>query len=152
MSGKRVYLASSWRNPLQPGLVRLLREAGHQVYDFRNPPGGKGFSWDQVCLEAYAEAMTPEEYFKGIAHPRSREGFKADFDAMRWADTFVLALPCGRSAHLEAGWAIGNGVQTAILLQPDDDGMVVPELMYLLAHKITADRGELLRWLVEVQS
>lgn len=149
---ERIYLASSWRNPHQPGLVQLIRQAGHEVYDFRNPPGGTGFSWDQVGKTAYAETMTPEDYKEALAHPRSQQGFAADFTAMRWATAFVLALPCGRSAHLEAGWAIGHGVPTAILLHPDQDGTVVPELMYLLAHHITADCAGLLRWLEDVNA
>lgn len=42
----RIYLASSWRNAAQPGLVALLRSWGHEVYDFRNPaPGETGFAW-----------------------------------------------------------------------------------------------------------
>ena len=33
--GRKIYLASSWRNERQPELVRTLRQAGHEVYDFR---------------------------------------------------------------------------------------------------------------------
>ena len=33
---------------------------------------------------------------------------KADLDAMLWAETCVLVLPCGRSAHTEAGCAQQN--------------------------------------------
>lgn len=41
-----IYVASSWRNLLQPGIVVALRRCGHDVYDFRNPaPGNKGFAW-----------------------------------------------------------------------------------------------------------
>ncbi len=32
-----IYLASSWRNDLQPEVLLALRDAGHAVYDFRNP-------------------------------------------------------------------------------------------------------------------
>ena len=40
----KIYVASSWRNQHYPEVVRRLREAGHEVYDFRNPPhGGAGF-------------------------------------------------------------------------------------------------------------
>ncbi len=31
----KVYIASSWRNEYQPTVVARLREAGHDVYDFR---------------------------------------------------------------------------------------------------------------------
>lgn len=33
----KIYLASSWRNERQPAVLAALREAGHEVYDFRNP-------------------------------------------------------------------------------------------------------------------
>ena len=35
---RKIYVASSWRNEYYPEVVRQLREAGHEVYDFRNPP------------------------------------------------------------------------------------------------------------------
>ncbi len=28
---RRIYLASSWRNPMQPVAVQMLRGAGHEV-------------------------------------------------------------------------------------------------------------------------
>lgn len=34
---RRIYLASSWRNEHQPRILALLRDAGHEVYDFRHP-------------------------------------------------------------------------------------------------------------------
>ena len=33
-----LYIASSWRNTYYPEVVQALRDAGHEVYDFRNPP------------------------------------------------------------------------------------------------------------------
>ena len=33
-----IYVASSWRNTYYPEVVQALRDAGHEVYDFRNPP------------------------------------------------------------------------------------------------------------------
>ena len=39
----KIYVASSWRNERHPGVVELLRIAGHEVYDFRNPEDGD--SW-----------------------------------------------------------------------------------------------------------
>ena len=35
---RKIYVASSWRNEYYPEVVAKLREAGHEVYDFRNPP------------------------------------------------------------------------------------------------------------------
>lgn len=141
--GRRIYLASSWRNPHQPGLVELLRAAGHEVYDFRNPrPGDTGFAWSSIDPDWLA--WHPRPFRDALGHPVAASGFKSDFDAMEWADTFVLALPCGRSAHLEAGWAIGAGKPTAILLHEDK---FEPELMYLMADLIAVDEGEVIEWL-----
>ena len=45
----KIYVASSWRNPYFPEVVEALRAAGHEVYDFRNPPhGGAGFHWTDI--------------------------------------------------------------------------------------------------------
>ena len=47
---RRIYVASSWRNVYYEGIVKALREAGHEVYDFRNPPSGDpGFKWGNVA-------------------------------------------------------------------------------------------------------
>lgn len=198
-----VYVASSWRNPMQPAVCEVLKAASIPHYDFRNPEGGTGFSWAEVkapdaedsivicqnCSQPIAygsftglgfyepdvdPARDPEiwrhansgyatcllngktaipkkgsdwesvdDYLQMLAHPRSIEGFNADFDAMKRADTFVMVLPCGKSAHLELGWAIGAGKRTAILLE----NPVEPELMYLCADFLAPNVGALLEWL-----
>lgn len=147
----RVYVASSWRNVDQPVVVTVLRTQGHEVYDFRNPPSGTGFSWAEVKPTASPripgkgsdwEAVV--DYLAMIDHPRARQGFESDRAAMAWADTFVLVLPSGKSAHLELGWAIGAGKRTAILLEDP----VEPELMYLMADHRFTHVDDLLAWLV----
>lgn len=134
-----IYLASSWRNPYQPWMVDLLRQNGHQVYDFRNPPHSTGFGWHEIGLDA--KTCTAEQYRAALlTHPRAAQGFNADFAAMRWADTGLLVLPCGRSAHLELGWMAGAGKRTIILTRDGEE----PELMALLADKICISPDEVL--------
>ena len=65
---------------------------------------------------------------------------------MLLADAFVLLMPCGRSAHLEAGWAIGQGKPTCILFETKDE----PELMYKLADRLALTLAEVLDWIDEV--
>lgn len=128
MSKQRIYVASSWRNARQPAVVQALREAGHLVYDFRNPKiGDQGFSWSEI--EPDWENWSPETYRKALSHPVAKRGFKNDYDAMLWASVFVLVLPCGRSAHLEAGWAMGARKPVLTLMEERCE----PELMYKLA-------------------
>ncbi|WP_414464387.1 hypothetical protein [Hyphomicrobium sp. DY-1] len=135
----RIYVASSWRNPFQPSIVTALRDAGHEVYDFRNPrPGDKGFSWRDVDPQGRIEFAS--EYREILKHPISQAGFKSDFDAMKWADACVLVLPCGRSAHLELGWMAGAGKRTVILTRNGEE----PELMNLLADEICISFAEVL--------
>ena len=182
----KIYVASSWRNPYFADVVSLLRSAGHEVYDFRNPPhGGHGFKWAEIapdmgvgvracagsaagaggagCAGAGAGAgggapgvvgavgaatgsgsaateWTFDQYRQGLKHPKAERQFAADLEAMLWADTCVLVLPCGRSAHTEAGWFSGRGLKTIAYIPQFDE----PELMYKLFDAIVATPTELL--------
>lgn len=147
-----VYVASSWRNPMQPAVCAMLKVAGIEHYDFRNPEGGTRFSWREVKTDRPSVSGIAtkgsdweqvDEYLRMVAHPRAIDGFEADFAAMQRADAFVMVLPCGKSAHLELGWAIGAGKRTAILLEDP----VEPELMYRCADYIAPNVFELLAWL-----
>lgn len=134
----RVYVASSWRNDRQPLIVALLRAAGHEVYDFREPALGEcGFSWhdlDNSLPVGPADLSLGRKTIRSmLADPIAEAGFALDMDALRWCEACVLVLPCGRSAHLEAGWAAGAGKLTVGLLC---DGK--PDLMWkMLDHLVT---------------
>jgi hypothetical protein len=198
-----VYVASSWRNPMQPAVIQVLKAAGIPAYDFRNPEGGTGFSWAEVKTPDMAASQTrcehcgkpivhssfigmgrwePDvepgndpvvwrhapsgyaacglggsyavpkkgsdwetatDYVAMVNHPRAIEGFESDFAAMQKADAVVMVLPCGKSAHLELGWAIGAGKRTAILLEDP----VEPELMYRMVDHLATSVTDLLGWL-----
>lgn len=136
---RRVYIATSWRNQYQPMMVNYVRQEGHEVYDFRNPPGKAGFQWKDIeeewqtwSMERYRELLqtTPDAAF----------GFIADYRGMQWADTCVLVLPCGRSAHLEAGYFNGANKRLVIFI-PEP---IEPDLMYLMANHICLSVQEVL--------
>ncbi len=137
----RIYLASSWRNAFQPHALAELREAGHEVYDFRNPrPGNKGFAWSEIDPKWLD--WNPEVFCNLLkTHPVAAAVFKLDKDTLDWCDTCVCLLPCGRSAHLEAGYAIGQGKRTIFYLRPEK---FEPELMYLLGTDCVTSMGDLL--------
>lgn len=150
VKNRRIYLASSWRNPYQPEVLAALRAAGHDVYDFRNPaPGQKGFAW-RDCGGIAAQdgpgtgAKTIPSYLEAVHSSRAAEGFAFDKAALEWCDTCVLALPCGRSAHLELGYAAGQGKDTYVLLHEDK---FEPELMYLLNTGISSSIEEIISWM-----
>jgi hypothetical protein len=137
-----IYVASSWRNPHQPAIVSMLRGAGHDVYDFRNPKlDDDGFRWSEI--DPHWQHWSVDQYRQALGHPLAELGFAQDKLALQMADVTVLVLPCGRSAHLELGYAIGLKQRTAILmLEPSE-----PELMYKLADVICSSVDELLTWL-----
>jgi hypothetical protein len=98
----KIYLASCWRNDCQPDVVRGLRKAGHQVYDFRNPgEGNHGFHWSDIAVGW--RKWTGQQCRNALQHPIAKRGFECDFSAMQAAEACVLLLPSGKSAHLEAG-------------------------------------------------
>lgn len=125
----RLYIASSWRNELQPHVVSQLRILGHEVYDFHSTPTDTSH-WEDLAADG--ASWTPEEYIQALKHPVAEHDFKADLAGMQWAEAIVLLYPCGRSAHLEAGWAAGNGKKLCVVLAPD----IVPDLMIKVADEI----------------
>lgn len=145
---RRIYIASSWRNQMQQATVHVLRAAGFDVYDFKEPERGRrGFSWDQVGLVDHNQPVDEVpigEYLEALQHAGAVAGFASDLDAMKNADTFVLVLPCGRSAHLELGWAVGAGKRTCIYAPQD---ALTPELMYKMVDHIAPTMMDLLAWL-----
>jgi hypothetical protein len=141
---RKIYLASSWRNTQQEEVLMALRGEGYEVYDFKNPAWGQsGFSWAQIDRQwmgwdpvKFAELVTTD--------PIAADGFSFDKAALDWCDTCVLLLPSGRSAHLEAGYAAGQGKQVVVMLHRDG---FEPELMYLLADAIVCKLPDLLWFL-----
>lgn len=80
-----IYVASSWRNLLQPGIVLALRRCGHVVYDFKNPaPGNKGFAWSDI--DPNWQSWTPDEYRAALQHPIAKKGYALDIDALKACD------------------------------------------------------------------
>jgi len=133
----KIYVASSWRNQLQPPVVKYLRAHGHRVYDFRNPKeGDNGFHWSDIDPDW--EAWTSRKYLECLSHPVAEKGFKSDFDAMKWADVFVGVMPFGRSAAIEMGWASGQNKTTILLLESGE-----PELMVKCFDHICCDLHEI---------
>jgi hypothetical protein len=141
----KIYVASSWRNPHQPNVVKALQALKHSVYDFRNPKeGDSGFHWSEI--DPNWKTWTPEEYRNNLDHPLAQEGFKSDFDALKWAEVVLGVQPFGRSASLELGWAAGAGKQTILLLDHGE-----PELMVKMADHICCSLTEVVEVLKTCQ-
>lgn len=134
----KIYVASSWRNEHYPFVVEALQNEGHKVYDFRNPPSGdEGFKWANIDPN-YIE-WTPQEYIEQLHCDLAERQFKNDIEAMKTCDICVLVLPCGRSAHTEAGWFAGKGKKVIAYIPTKQE----PELMYKLFDGIVCTIEEL---------
>lgn len=132
-----IYVASSWRNQLQPEVVRVLRDCGHEVYDFRHPAeGNDGFHWSQVDPDWNFNVrglVEGDRYRRMLEHPISAKGYKFDITALRICDAVVYVLPCGRSASWEFGYAMGQGKKAYVVwFEPHE-----PELMFMGATILT---------------
>ena len=118
---------------MQPDVVRILIEAGHEVYDFRNPhKKNVGFHWSDIDPDW--ERWSSDKLIDGLEHPLASKGFTTDMEGLDWADAVVMVMPCGRSSHLELGYAVGKKKRTIILLSQSE-----PELMYKMADYLVTD-------------
>jgi hypothetical protein len=142
----KVYVASSWRNEYQQEVVRVLRGDGHEVYDFRDSGSGwgeihgvdGGFHWSEIDTDW--QFWSPRQYIAGLGHSRAVEGFQRDMQALRCCDACVMVMPCGSSACMEMGWAVGAG-RAVVAYVP---AIREPELMVKMAHLVT-DRLDAVR-------
>lgn len=126
MHSQRIYLATSWRNPHYEDYLKLIRDQGYDVYDFRDPD--YAFKWE--VLDPKYRTWTVQKYLQNLKTEEAERGFKRDFEAMQWADTIVGLLEAGKSMHLELGWGWGAGKKTIIHFPNKVDVGGNPELMY----------------------
>lgn len=134
----KIYVASSWRNQYHQKVVLFLRDAGHEVYDFKRPDNDNtGFHWSQIDPDW--ESWTVEQYQEGLKHPLAKAHFDKDFNAMEWADCCVIVMPCGRSAHTEAGLMKGKGKPVFIYIPESQE----PELMYKVYDGVFDNLGKI---------
>lgn len=111
----RFYLIGSLRNPEIPQLAQKLRATGHEIFD----------EWYSAGPHA-DDAWRDHQKAKGLSYVEALDGeaarhvFDFDYHHLTRADGVILALPAGRSGHLEFGWAIGRGKLGYILLDRPD--------------------------------
>jgi len=130
----KIYVASSWRNEFQHGVVKALRDDHHEVYDFKD---SEGFHWSEVDENWKQWVLDIPSYLAGLKHPCAERGFNRDMTALRECDACVYVMPCGVSASLEAGWACGAGKRVFVYVPR----LREPDLMVKMAELVTDDFG-----------
>jgi hypothetical protein len=139
--GWDVYLAGSLRNPAIPDIAKTI---------------ARGIDSQKVFCDWYAAGPEADDYWKAfyqgagctyreaIMQPASVNTFEFDKRNMQMSRVMVLALPAGKSGHLELGWFLGKGKPGYILLDSDEDRW---DVMYQFATGVTADPDELNEWI-----
>ncbi len=129
----RIYVASSWRNKHQESMVRALKAGKHDVFDFKDT---KGYHLKEADPDW--KNWSRELYLSVLKTPEAKKGFSRDLKHLDYAELGVLVLPAGSSAHIEAGYLIGQG-KPVIIYMPEQ---VEPELMYKLAYHICLEEHD----------
>lgn len=141
MTKLKIYLASSWQNKEYEQVLNTLRLEGYETYDFKHPENKELSNFDWEKLDKEHNKWTCSDFKKALNHPETIKAFQKDFQAMQEADFCVLLLPCGRSAHSEAGWMKGKGKKVFIL---DLSENPKPELMYRMYDDYLTETMELI--------
>jgi len=114
----KIYLAASWRiKDVVLEMAELLRSNGHIVDAFCDEDNRVSFNWSELLEIMDNEGMNIAELDAKdmMKHWRVQEAFKEDKKYLDWSDAVVMLMPCGRSAHLEAGYAAGSGKKLYIV-------------------------------------
>lgn len=138
-----IYVASSWRNEGHGEVVRALRQAGLDVYDFKEPT--TCFKWTDVSdVDEHGGNLSVQAYWRALVHPTAQAGFNQDYGALQASSTVILALPAGPSAHAEWGYAVGAGKPNAIYFtEPQVRDM---DLMHLMTSDFYSQLDLLVSW------
>ena len=135
MEAPVIYLIGSLRNPEVPLIGDSLREAGFETFDewhsageiaddcFRDYCNGRGLTYREA-LQTYA----------------AKHIFDFDKTHLTRASIVVLVMPGGKSAHLELGWALGQGKAGYVLFDKIPDRY---DQMYQFANDMFFSKEEM---------
>ena len=154
----KIYLASSWRNNEAVKIIfDCLRKLGFEVDCFCDQEGGRfGFNISEA-FQTQGHNIYEIDAITAFQHPAIASKFIAAFAEdkkwLDWCNCLILLMPCGRSAHLEAGYVKGRGGLFYIywLNEPIKgefenmyqfaDGLFCPEELYKLIDILKQQRG-----------
>lgn len=139
---RKIYIIGSLRSEQIQPLAEHLREQGHAVFDDWFSPGPQT---DQYWQDY--ETTRGRSYKEALNGEHAKDVFNLDKKWLDWADTAILVADgAGRSAHLEAGWAAGQGKQVFVLFDSEPDRF---DIMYKLVTDICFSYDELDQALVK---
>lgn len=132
---KSLYLMGALKNPKIPVIGNELRKMGFDVFDDWFSPGPEADDfwrkYEKVKGTSYKEALD------GWA---AKHIFEFDKSHLDRCDMAVLAMPAGKSCHLELGYMIGCGKPCWVLFDNEPDRW---DIMYRFANGVFFDIDEL---------
>ena len=143
----KIYIASSWKNKEDVTLMaKFLKGQGHEVDNFTDDSQGRFiFSLEELenilANDRIINSSSHGRVIKAMNHEMSQRAFQEDKSMIEWADVLILLLPCGKSAHMELGYAKGIG-KKIIIFSHNGFTMDDFEVMYGFAHLITYSISE----------
>lgn len=109
---KKIYIATSWKMAeFAINIALALRYKGHEVDCFCDDSHGR-FIFDIKDEISNYENLTNIEFLR---EEKAKRAFKEDKKWIEWCNALILLLPCGKSSHLEAGYAKGIGKEIIII-------------------------------------
>lgn len=112
----KIYLIGSLRNPEVPKIAGALRAEGFNVFD-------DWFAAGPIADDSWQSYETE----RGRSYPAALNGlaaehvFRFDKSHLDSSDAGVLALPAGKSGHIELGYLIGQGKPGYILFDKEPE-------------------------------
>lgn len=111
-----IYIIGSLRNPLIPKIGDSIRALGLQAFDMWHAAGPEA---DDYWRDYHRERGN--SYKDALASPEADNVFNFDKKHLDMADMAILVMPAGKSAHLEAGYMIGQGKKVYILFDEEPE-------------------------------
>ncbi len=104
-------------------LVKAIRAKGKTCYDFAAKPAAPTHP-TATGEEQMAILESHPDYLNDPVH---KDHYEKDMAGLQGAETVVLLLPAGTSAHIEAGIAFGLGKKLVLIGTPEK-----PETLYYI--------------------
>lgn len=141
----KVYLASSWKNAeLVRDIAALLESYGFEVDAFCKATDDRfSFHWSEFVDDE--KELLQYDATSFLSDPKVQRAFKEDKKWLDWSNAAIMVKPCGNSAHLEAGYAKGQG-KILIIYAPYGFPKGEFDVMYGFADLITDKLEEIVNF------
>jgi len=138
---KSIYLIGSLKNKQVPLVAKELRELGFEVFDDWYAPGPNADDhWRDF------EKVRGSTYKEALNNHAATHIYHFDKKHLERCDIVVMLMPCGKSGHLELGYAAGKDKKTFIVFEEEPERW---DVMYQFADEVFFSLDELkkqLRW------